>query len=204
MVSAVGVLALQGDCAEHLRALAELGAAPREVRRPRDLGGLTHLVLPGGESTTLARLLRLFGLWEELRGRAAAGELALFGTCAGAVLLSRSADERPPRLGLLDAEVRRNAWGRQLESAEREVALDAEVFGPEPARAPFIRAPRFGELGPRVRVLGRVAGEAGPEPVLVAQGPLLAATFHPELVGELRIHRHFLEAVRPATAASLP
>ena len=116
-----GVLALQGSCEPHCAALARLGVAAREVRGPQDLEGLSHLVLPGGESTTLHHLLRLFGLLDPLVARHRAGTLALFGTCAGAILLSRGCGGKPPTLGLLDVEVRRNAYGRQKDSFTREI-----------------------------------------------------------------------------------
>jgi 5'-phosphate synthase pdxT subunit len=181
----VGVLALQGDATPHLETFESLGVAADLVRDHDGLDGLTHLVLPGGESTTLHHLLRLFDLWEPIRARHAAGELALFGTCAGAILLGRSLDERPPTWGLLDAEVERNAYGRQVDSFKRRIRLDA--FARE-LECVFIRAPKFRRIGPGVRVLAR----DGREPILLTAPGLLASTFHPELSGDPLIHRHFL------------
>jgi 5'-phosphate synthase pdxT subunit len=186
MKRAVGVLALQGAFATHVEAFARLGVAAREVRSPAELVGLSHLVIPGGESTTLRHLLDLFGLAEPLVAAWRAGALALFGTCAGAILLARG-EGRPARLGLLDAVVARNAWGSQRDSFEAGVELAAEAT---PLRALFIRAPRFTAVGPRARVLGTRAGE----PVLVAGPGLLAATFHAELTGDDRLHARFLAA----------
>jgi 5'-phosphate synthase pdxT subunit len=188
----VGVLALQGDFEPHAALLRALGVDPRAVRSPADLDGLTHLVLPGGESTTLARLLALFGLWDELPERHRRGELALFGTCAGAILLARVAGGNPPTLGLLDLDVERNAYGRQVDSFARDVAAP-ELGGELPAV--FIRAPRFRRAGPGVRVLAR----DGADPVLVEAPGLLAATFHPELRPDPRVHQRFL-ALAPGVA----
>ncbi len=188
---AVGVLALQGDALPHVAALRAAGAAPREVRAPADLDGLTHLVLPGGESTTLAHLLDLFELREPLVERFRAGRLALFGTCAGAILLGRDEEDGPPRrLGLLDASVRRNAYGRQADSFA--AALPVAALGSPPVEAVFIRAPRIVACGPAVEVLAR----CGDDPVLVRAPGLLAATFHPELTDDPRVHRMFL-GLRP-------
>src|SRR6185503_1558010 len=183
----VGVLALQGASEPHRAAFERLGVETREVRAPRDLEGLTHLVLPGGESTTLHHLLTLFGLWDPLAARHRAGELALFGTCAGAILLGRSAGERPPTLGLLDAELERNAYGRQIDSFTRPVELADRTFP-----AVFIRAPRFTAVGPDVRVLAR----DGDQPVALEAPSLLATSFHPELTDDPWFHRRFLELAR--------
>jgi 5'-phosphate synthase pdxT subunit len=184
----IGVLALQGDFEAHVRALRGIGCAPAEVRRVEQLRGLDGLVLPGGESTTLLRLMDDEPWFDRLRAFHARGG-ALFGTCAGVILLAR--EVRHPAqasLGLLDAVVERNAWGRQVESFEAR--LDPSELGAD-LRGVFIRAPRLVELGDRVRVLGRFGGE----PVLVRQGRILAATFHPELTGDPRIHRGFVEIV---------
>ena len=186
----VGVLTLQGASAPHREAFARLGVDAREVRSPRDLEGLTHLVLPGGESTTLHHLLTLFELWQPIIDLHRAGELALFGTCAGAILLSRSAGGPPPTLGLLDAAVERNAYGRQIDSFTRPIAVEERTFP-----AVFIRAPRFTELGPDVHVLAH----DGEHPVALEAPGLLATTFHPELTDDPWFHRRFLEAA--ATAA---
>ncbi len=182
----VGVLGLQGASEPHRRAFARLGVAARDVRSPADLAGLTPLVLPGGESTTLQRLLALFELWDEIPRRHAAGELALFGTCAGAILLARDCGGKPPTLGRLDAALERNAYGRQIDSFTR--TLELEAFGRD-FPCVFIRAPRFGALGRSVRVLGR----DGADPIALEAPGLLATTFHPELSGDALFHRHFLE-----------
>lgn len=186
----VGVLALQGACSAHRAAFAELGVEAREVRSGRDLEGLTHLVLPGGESTTIHHLLELFDLRDEIVSRHRAGRLALFGTCAGAILLGGEDGERPPRFGLLDAVLTRNAYGGQVDSFSRVLhldALDAEL------RCVFIRAPKVASVGEGARVLAR----DGEDPILLAGPGLLAATFHPELSGDSLLHDYFLREVRP-------
>jgi len=180
-----GVLALQGDFGPHRAAFARAGVEAREVRAAADLGGLTHLVIPGGESTTLHHLLELFGLWATIDERHRSGRLALFGTCAGAILLGRDDGERPPRLSLLDARIRRNAYGRQIDSFTRNVVvegLDSEL------RGVFIRAPKITGVGEGVRVLARLDDD----PILVQAPALLAATFHPELSDSPLLHRRFL------------
>ena len=189
MVARVGVLALQGDVREHVAALAEAGADPVEVRRPADLEGLDGIVLPGGESTTIGRLLGLFDLLEPLRARVAAG-LPTFGTCAGMVLLSSEVvDGRPgqPVLGALDATVRRNAFGSQVDSFE----TDLEVAGVGQVHGVFIRAPWVERVGPEVEVLAEVDGH----PVAVRQGAVLATSFHPELTGDARVHQLFVDSI---------
>jgi 5'-phosphate synthase pdxT subunit len=181
----VGVLALQGDFAAHAALLAEAGADAREVRRTSDLEGLRGLVLPGGESTTLLRLMAdddWFGALRAFRDRGG----ALLGTCAGAILLASQVEPRQQSLGLLDATIARNGYGRQLDSFEADVR--APALGEAPMKAAFIRAPRFTRAGASAEVLGRV----GKEPVLLRQGRVLAATFHPELTGDDRLHRMFL------------
>lgn len=182
-MSAYGVLALQGDFAAHASALSRLGVAVREVRRPRELAGLAGLVIPGGESTTLLSLLRDEPWLEALPEFERAGG-ALFGTCAGAILLAREVRPAQRSLALLDATIERNGYGRQVESFE--VRLPAPALGGA-LDAVFIRAPRFRELAPSVEVLARLSDE----PVLVRQGRVLAATFHPELTGALGLHRLF-------------
>lgn len=187
----VGVLALQGASEPHRVMFTNLGVTAREVRAARDLEGLTHLVLPGGESTALHHLLARFGFLEPLRARHASGELAFFGTCAGAILLSRDAGGCPPTLGLLDAEIERNAFGRQLDSFRGVVALDDGRGALFPAL--FIRAPRLTRLGPSVSVLARHEAE----PVAVEGPGVLATTFHPELTDDPWFHRRFLERNSP-------
>jgi 5'-phosphate synthase pdxT subunit len=163
-----------------------------QVRAPAQLEGLSHLILPGGESTTLRRLLDRFGLVDPLLARARAGTLALFGTCAGAILLARDEGEEPRRLGLLDVNARRNAYGTQLHSHFGILALGGRELA-----CPFIRAPRLETLGPDVEILCRV-DEA---PVLVRAPGILAATCHPELTGDPLVHEAFL-AMRPAAWSS--
>ncbi|CAI7977906.1 MULTISPECIES: pyridoxal 5'-phosphate synthase glutaminase subunit PdxT [Parafrankia] len=191
-VPRIGVLALQGDVREHVRALREAGADAGEVRRAGELAELDGLVLPGGESTTIGRLLRVFDLLEPLRA-AVAGGLPVFGSCAGMILLAQDViDGRPgqPLIGGLDVVVRRNAFGRQVESFETDLVVDG-VDGPA-VHAVFIRAPWVEKAGDGVEVLARVADR----PVAVRQGPLLATSFHPELTGDIRVHRLFVEIVR--------
>ena len=180
------VLALQGSVEPHRRALEALGYEPVEVRRPHQLERITHLVMPGGESTTLYKLLDLYRLWAPIRERAQAGSLALFGTCAGAILLGRDATERPPRLGLIDVTVERNAYGRQVDSFVTPIELCEPLGSMEGV---FIRAPRLRDPGPGVEVLGCHAGD----PILVRQGRCLAATFHPELTDARQLHELFLD-----------
>jgi 5'-phosphate synthase pdxT subunit len=192
----IGVLALQGDFEAHDRVLRALGVATAEVRRPHQLETLDGLVLPGGESTTLLNLMR-DGPWFEELGRFHDRGGAILATCAGAILLSREVrDPVQPSLGLLDAVIRRNGYGRQVDSFE----ADIEVEGFErPLPAVFIRAPRFLKLGPGVDVLARLGrdGLAPAEPVLVRQGKIMAGTFHPELTDDARLHRQFLELAAP-------
>jgi pyridoxal 5'-phosphate synthase pdxT subunit len=194
----IGVLALQGDVAEHLAVLARLGADGAPVKRAEDLDGLDGLVIPGGESTTVGKLLERYGLLDPLRDRLTTG-LPAFGTCAGAILLGRHAllhDGQPadqPLLGVLDTVARRNAFGRQVASFE----ADLDVGGVDgPVRAVFIRAPWFEDAGPDVAVLAKVDTPLGDKVVVVRQGRLLASAFHPELVGDDRLHRLFLDIVK--------
>ncbi|HEX6739212.1 MAG TPA: pyridoxal 5'-phosphate synthase glutaminase subunit PdxT [Vicinamibacteria bacterium] len=189
MDEACGVLALQGDYAAHAAALGRLGRQVREVRAVADLEGLAGLVLPGGESTALLKLMEREDWGAALRGFHRRGG-ALFGTCAGAILLAREVrGPAQPGLGLLDAVIERNGYGRQLDSFE--AALDVAGWD-APLRAAFIRAPRFRALGSGVEVLARWEGE----PVAVRQGALLAATFHPEITGDDRLHALWLQAAR--------
>jgi 5'-phosphate synthase pdxT subunit len=198
----VGVLALQGDVREHIRVLAELGAAPVEVRREADLDEVDALVLPGGESTTMSVLLDSSGLLGPLRARLRAG-MPAFGTCAGMILLAREivdgrTDQR--RLDAIDIGVRRNAFGRQVDSFE----TDLTVVGLDgPLHAVFIRAPVVEWVGPGVTVLAEVTGIDGQSrPVVCQEGPVLVSAFHPELSGDARLHQVFLESV--AGAAAVP
>jgi len=190
----VGVLAIQGDVAAHTRALARAGAEAVPVLREKDLDGLAALVLPGGESTTIAKGLARLGLYEPLRAFARAGH-PILGTCAGAILLAKRVENRPVEtLGLLDATAVRNAYGTQVDSFAASADPGAAV-GLEGLRCVFIRAPRLRELGPGVEVLARVDGE----PVLVREGNLLAATFHPELTEDPRVHALLLQKPPPAS-----
>ena len=187
----VGVLALQGDVLEHLRALRRCGARAVEVRTPADLEAVEGIVLPGGESTTIGKLLERSGLLEPLRERIRAG-LPAFGTCAGMILLSAelAQDRVQPLLGLLGVRTRRNAYGRQVDSFD--VALDVTGIDGGPVDVSFIRAPRVEEvLSDDVEVLAEVDGH----PVVVRQGRILAAAFHPEVTGDDRLHRSFVALV---------
>jgi 5'-phosphate synthase pdxT subunit len=182
-----GVLALQGDFREHAAVLAELGASPIEVRTPEDLARVDALVIPGGESTTIAKLARSANLVEPVLRRAREG-MPILGTCAGMIVMAARVEGGEPLLGLLDATVRRNAYGRQVDSFE----TDVEVEGVDhPVRAVFIRAPIVVEVGSGVRVLATHEGH----PVVLEQGNLVAAAFHPELVGETRLHEYVLRKV---------
>ena len=185
-MAVVGVLALQGDFAAHVRVLAELGAQPRVVREPADLEGLDALVIPGGESTTMTLGIEREGLAEPLRNLVRAGTPTL-GTCAGLIMLDRE------HLGVLDISARRNAFGRQVASFEEELELPLGAAGSEPTRvrAVFIRAPWVEEHGEEVEVLASV----GERPVAVRRGDVLAVAFHPEISGEDGLHRWLLERV---------
>jgi pyridoxal 5'-phosphate synthase pdxT subunit len=198
-VTTIGVLALQGDVREHLRALAECDALARPVRRPEELDGIAGLVIPGGESTAISNLVLAFGLLDPIRKRIADG-MPVYGSCAGMIMLADEIlDGRPDQetFAGIDMTVRRNAFGRQVDSFEGDVELDGVAGGP--FHAVFIRAPWVERVGPGVRVMGRVAaGPAAGRIVAVRQGNLLATAFHPELTGDLRVHRHFVELVRQA------
>ncbi len=183
-----GVLALQGDFREHARVLEDLGIVPLLVRTAEELAAVDCLAIPGGESTTMAKLARAHGLVEPLRERAAQG-MPVFGTCAGMILMATEVTDGEPVFSLLDIRVIRNAYGRQVDSFEADV--DAPGVSDEPLRAVFIRAPVVEAVGDGVEVLAELRGA----PILVEQGNLLAATFHPELAGDARLHRRMLERV---------
>jgi 5'-phosphate synthase pdxT subunit len=193
----VGVLALQGDVREHVAALELLGCATVRVRRPEELAACDALVLPGGESTTMARLAHTFGLLEPLRA-AVAGGLPTLGTCAGMILLAeRVLDgvEGQETIGGIDMTVRRNAFGRQVASFEGPVTMSGLD---EPVHGVFIRAPWVEEVGPGVEVLARVDhGEAAGRIVAVREDHLMATSFHPEVGGDSRVHQLFVDLVRP-------
>jgi 5'-phosphate synthase pdxT subunit len=196
----IGVFALQGDVREHLRALTAIGVTAIGVRRPSELDTCDALVIPGGESTTMAKLARSFELFEPLRDRIKRG-MPVFGTCAGMIMLAdriEDGTEDQETLGGLDITVRRNAFGRQVDSFEG----DLEMTGVDgPVHAVFIRAPWVEEVGPDVQVLARVEdGPAVGRIVAVRQGPLLATSFHPEVGDDLRLHRLFVDLVRSGTA----
>lgn len=186
----IGVLALQGAVREHVAAIRDVGGEPVEVRLPRDLVDVDALILPGGESTTMRRLIDAYGLREPIAALARRGA-PMLGTCAGMILLAeRSADAEDPVFGLLDLEVRRNGYGRQLDSFEAD--LDAPALGEGPLHGIFIRAPMVTDVGPRVEVLAR---DPDGHPVAVRQGRVLATAFHPELTGDRRLHRLLMELV---------
>lgn len=183
----IGVLAIQGDYAAHAEALIDAGAEPVEIRNPEELEGLDGLILPGGESTTILKFLERRGLFESLKQFTA--DRPVFGTCAGAILLAR--EVRHPRqrsLEALDAVVERNAYGRQIDST---ILTEPTSLPGGPLEMVFIRAPRFVETGDGVEVLARREGF----PVLIRQGKLLAATFHPELSADRRVHKLFVQTV---------
>jgi 5'-phosphate synthase pdxT subunit len=186
----IGVLAYQGDVREHLAALAAVGADPVEVRTLADLDAVDGLIVPGGESTVIGKLAARYGLLGPLRERVVAG-LPVLGTCAGMIFLAREV-EGPPQdlLGVLDVRVRRNAFGRQVASFEAEVDVKGVDGGP--VSGAFIRAPGVADAGPEVEVLAEVDGKV----VAVRQGNLLATAFHPELTGEVRLHRWLVDLVR--------
>lgn len=185
----VGVLALQGDFREHKTTLESMGIDTFLVLKPADIARCDALIIPGGESTTIGRLLTVFGLLDPLLERARAG-MPVFGTCAGMVLLAREIEgSAQPRLGLIDVVVRRNAFGRQVESFEADLSIP--VIGSDPFRGVFIRAPYITQIDPGVEVLGRLEDKI----VLVRQGKILAASFHPELTKDYRLHRYFLNQV---------
>lgn len=198
----IGVLALQGDVREHLSALAESDALARPIRRPEELADVDALVIPGGESTTMSNLAITFGLLDPVRKRIADG-MPVYGSCAGMIMLATTVlDGRPDQESFqgIEMTVRRNAFGRQVDSFEAAVGIEGIEGGD--FHAVFIRAPWVEQVGPDVRVLGRVAsGDDAGRIVAVRQGNLLATAFHPELTGDLRVHRYFVEMVRQAAPA---
>jgi 5'-phosphate synthase pdxT subunit len=193
----IGVLALQGDFAEHLAMLRRLDVAATPVRLPGQLAGLDGLIIPGGESTTIGKLAVAYGLLAPIRQMVAAGK-AVWGTCAGMILLAREATDGipgQPLIGVMDIVVRRNAFGRQVDSFELDI--NVPVLGETPFHAVFIRAPLIEQVGPGVQVLARLpATGGGPTSegriVAIRQGNLLATAFHPELTDDLRFHQYFL------------
>lgn len=182
----IGVLALQGDFAEHAAALRNTGARAVEVRLAADLDGVDGLIVPGGESTTITTLMREHGIDKKLAALAAQG-FPVLGTCAGMIVLAaRIVGSEQPCLGLIDLDVRRNAFGRQVDSFETD--LDVSVLGPDPLHAIFIRAPVIERTGPKVQVLARLSSGT---PVAARQGSVLVSAFHPELTPDTRFHHYF-------------
>jgi 5'-phosphate synthase pdxT subunit len=189
----IGVLALQGDFREHIAAVKSAGHAGLTVRRPEELAEIDALILPGGESTTIAQLARTFNLFDPIRERISAG-MPVYGSCAGMILLAdRILDgaKNQATFGGIDMTVRRNAFGRQVDSFESDLRFDQA-----PLQAVFIRAPWVEEVGKDVEVLAEIKGSDGvSHPVAVRQGSLFATSFHPELTGDLRVHRYFFDQV---------
>lgn len=188
----IGVLAVQGDVIEHLAILRGLGVDEVEVRVPEDLEGLDGLIIPGGESTTIGKLMVRYGLDRAVPEQVGRG-MAVYGTCAGMILMARRASGgEPPLLRLMDIAVTRNAYGRQVDSFEAD--LEVPALGPPALRAVFIRAPVIDEVGRNVEVLASLDGR----PVLARQGRLLVSSFHPELAPDDRVHRYLLDVIRVA------
>ena len=186
----IGVLAVQGDVVEHRVMLRGLGVDEVEVRVPEDLAGVDGLILPGGESTTIGKLMVRYGLDRAIPAQVERG-MAVYGTCAGMILMARRAEGgEPPLLRLMDIAVIRNAYGRQVDSFEAD--LTVPVLGSPPLRAVFIRAPVIEDTGRNVEVLASLDGR----PVLAREGRLLVSSFHPELAPDDRVHRYFLEVIR--------
>ena len=184
----VGVLAIQGDFAEHIAVLGKLGVKAREIRLPEQLASLDGLIIPGGESTTLSRLMTIYNLREPIAEMALRGQ-AVWGTCAGMIMLSREITEQDPvPLGIMDIGVQRTAFGRQVDSFEQ--SLNVSGLGEDPYHAIFIRAPIIIRVGGDVRILSVLEDQ---RPVAVQQGKLLATSFHPELTNDYRFHRYFLD-----------
>lgn len=183
------MLALQGDVREHEIALRDLGIDAYQVRLPRDLEGLQGLIIPGGESTTIGKLMVIFDLLEPIRQRIQAQQMAVWGTCAGMILLAKDVGEGvQPLLRVMDTRIQRNAFGSQVDSFETEVPVSCLAGGPFPAV--FIRAPRVDAVGPGVEVLGRLPADGGI--VAIQQDLMLATAFHPEIVSDRRLHQYFL------------
>ncbi|MBI3921771.1 MAG: pyridoxal 5'-phosphate synthase glutaminase subunit PdxT [Armatimonadetes bacterium] len=187
----IGVLALQGDFAKHIDSLHRCGAEAFPLRYAEELGAVDGLVIPGGESTTVGKLMDRFGITEPLRERAVAG-LPVYGTCTGLILLAKEIlDSRQPRIGVMNITVERNAYGRQIDSFEADVSIQSVEGGP--FRAVFIRAPIIRSVGESVEVLCEHNGN----PIMARQGSLLGTSFHPELTDDLRVHQYFLSMTHP-------
>ncbi|MBI4994562.1 pyridoxal 5'-phosphate synthase glutaminase subunit PdxT [Candidatus Peregrinibacteria bacterium] len=199
----IGVLDIQGSVEEHISALKKCGIAPITVKTKKDLREINGLIIPGGESTTIGKLLKLYGLDKEIRKRALRfptsdlRPLAVYGTCAGAILLAKKiANQRPDSLSLMDVEISRNAYGRQLDSFE--TSINIPKLGIKNFEAVFIRAPRIKRAFKKAKVLAEYNGK----PVMVQQENLLVTTFHPELTNDLRIHKYFLELTKKYASKS--
>lgn len=187
----VGVLAIQGDVREHVRHLKLVGVDPVEVRRVEELSGISGLIIPGGESTTIGLLMNEYGLNQAIRDRIQEDGFPVYGTCAGLILLAREViGPSPARLGVMDITASRNAFGRQV--ASFEVDLDISEIGPIPFPAVFIRAPKISQVGPNVTPLAWHQGDV----VMAEQGSLLVSSFHPEMSDDVRIHQFFVNKVR--------
>ena len=197
----VGVLALQGDVAEHVRHLESVGARAVAVRRRSELDGVDGLILPGGESTAMSRLLDVYDMYEPVAERISGG-MPVYGSCAGMIILASVVlDTRADAtwFSAIDMTVRRNAFGRQVDSFEADLVVDA--LGADPVRTVFIRAPWVETVGPDVEVLARVRASDGHDHVVaVRQGNALATSFHPEVTDDVRVHRYFVDMVRQSTS----
>lgn len=183
----VGVLALQGDWQTHMNVIESLGAQARPVRTTNDLAAVCALVIPGGESSAMLRLMEPEGLLDRLRERITSG-MAVLGTCAGVILLAETVEPEQPSLGVLSVAVVRNAYGRQMHSTVADIEVTPELGPPARTEGVFIRAPRITRAGPKVKILARWQGD----PVLVCQERVLGATYHPELGSDRRVHEYFL------------
>ncbi|HOS43983.1 MAG TPA: pyridoxal 5'-phosphate synthase glutaminase subunit PdxT [Armatimonadota bacterium] len=198
MAVVIGVLALQGDVREHLAAVEKAGGVGVPVRTREEIARVDGLIIPGGESTTVGKLLDRFGLMAQVRGLPDEGK-PIFGTCTGMILLAKTIEaSEQPRIGVLDIAVRRNAFGRQVDSFEEDLPVEGIAGGP--VRAVFIRAPYVTDMRPGVQVLAAVDGH----PVMVREGNLLAAAFHPELTDDVRVHQLFIAMVERAKARREP